>query len=288
MKQIGKSIRDKLFNLAKDQGVNYQYLLIHFFHERFLCRLSVSSYRNNFYLKGGALLYALNTGEKQRYTLDIDFSVHQMDYKSENIAEALLEICKIPVNDGVEFDGSSLNTMLIKENDVYGGIRISIEARLDTIRQRLQIDIGYGDPVYPNHHVITIPALIEEMTSPTVLVYTLESVIAEKFHAMIELSGLNSRLKDFYDVHQLLSSGNIEAAILKEAIVATFNNRRTYFVHNHALFTPDFAADYSRNRMWQAFLKKIGQAGQLPFPQVMAEIKTVLQPVWESLNSENT
>jgi predicted nucleotidyltransferase component of viral defense system len=124
MKQIGKSIRDKLYNIAARQGINYQHLLIRYFHERFLYRLSESGYRKNFYLKGGTLLYAFNTAEQQRYTLDMDFSLHKMSYEMKIVEGAVKDICRIEINDGVRFDGKTLNTRLIKENNVYGGIRI--------------------------------------------------------------------------------------------------------------------------------------------------------------------
>lgn len=101
MKQLGKSIRARLYNIASNKGINYQHLLIRFFHERLLYRISVSRYRDNFYLNGGALLYALNTSEKQRYTLDIDFSLHKMQYEMQTVAEAMKEICDITVNDAV-------------------------------------------------------------------------------------------------------------------------------------------------------------------------------------------
>ncbi len=284
MKRMGKSIRDRLYSIAKDQDIKYQHLLIRFFHERLLYRLSVSRYCNNFYLKGGALLYAFNTGEKPRYTLDIDFSLHQMHYELETVARAMLEICEIKANDAVQFHGQSMATGLIRENNVYGGMRISIDATLDTIRQRLQIDVGYCEAENVNHNYISFPVLLEDFSKPSVLVYTAEYVIAEKFHAMIELSELNSRMKDFYDVHQLITAGKYDETLLKQAIATTFANRKTSYVQNHGLFRQEFAADSDRNRMWQAFLKKIGHSEELSFTRVMKNIVNVLQPIWLSLD----
>lgn len=287
MKQLGKSIRARLYNIASNKGINYQHLLIRFFHERLLYRISVSRYRDNFYLKGGALLYALNTSEKQRYTLDIDFSLHKMQYEMQTVAEAMKEICDITVNDAVQFHSHSMETVLIRENNFYGGIRITIDAILDTIRQRMQIDVGYGDPANANLNPIHFPVLLEDFAQPFVLVYSVEFVIAEKFHAMIELSELNSRMKDFYDVYQLLSTGKYDVDALTKAVITTFNHRKTSFAPNHALFSPEFVADINRHRMWQAFLKKIGHAEEVPFTQVMQSIKTVIEPIWNSLNSPN-
>ena len=285
MKNMGKSIRDRLYNIAQDQGIKYQHLLIRFFHERLLYRLSISRYRKNFYLKGGALLYAFSTGKKSRYTLDIDFSLHQMHYNLETVARAMQEIFGITTNDAVQFLSQSMDARFIRENNEYGGIRITIDAKLDTIRQRLQIDVGYGDPASANLSLINFPVLLEDFSQPFVFVYISEYVIAEKFHAMIELSELNSRMKDFYDVHQLITSGNYDETLLKQAIDNTFAARKTSFVPKHALFTQEFAADTGRNKMWQVFLDKIGQSEVLPFFRVMKEIAAVLQPIWQSLDN---
>jgi len=283
VKQSGKSIRARLYNIASNQGINYQHLLIRFFHERLLYRISVSRYRKNFYLKGGALLYAFKTGEKQRYTLDIDFSLHQMQYELETVEQAMQEICEIAAGDSVQFHTQSMDTRLIRENNVYENIRISIDVSLDTIRQRLQIDVGYGDPANACLNLISFPVLLEDFSQPSVYSYNVEFVIAEKFHAMIELSELNSRMKDFYDVFLLITAGQYCKTELREAIATTFANRKTYYVQNHALFTDAFATDSSRNLMWQVFLKKIGKAEKIPFTKVIEVITTVLKPIWESL-----
>jgi predicted nucleotidyltransferase component of viral defense system len=284
MKQIGKSIRARLYNIAAKENANYQHVLIRYFHERLLYRLSLSSYCNNFYLKGGTLLYAFETGEKKRYTLDIDFSLRKMEFEMDTIKNAFHEICKINDEDGVRFDSETLVAELIKENDRYGGLRVFIQATLDTIKQRLQVDIGYGDTVYPSPQMIGYPVLLSDLSQPVIQASTLETVIAEKFHAMIELSGLNSRMKDFYDVYQLLSAAKYDEDALKEAVVSTFDNRRTGFLKDHLLFTESFVEDSNRTRMWQAFLRKIGHRYPLSFSEVMEMITKVLKPAWELLS----
>ncbi len=143
--------------------------------------------------------------------------------------------------------------------------------------------MGYGEAANVNTNFISFPVLLEDFSQPSVLVYTAEYVIAEKFHAMIELSELNSRMKDFYDVHQLITSGKYDVTMLKQAIATTFANRKTSYVQNHGLFKQEFAADSDRNLMWQAFLKKVGHSEELSFTRVMKNIVTVLQPIWQSL-----
>jgi predicted nucleotidyltransferase component of viral defense system len=287
MKQVGKSIRARLYNIAANQGISYQHLLIRFFHERLLYRISVSRYRDNFYLKGGALLYAFNTDEKQRYTLDIDFSLHQMLYDMEIVAQAVKEICEITADDAVQFHSQSMKSVFIRENNIYSGIRITVEASLDAIKQRLQIDLGYGDPASANFNPINYPVLLEDFVQPSVLVYSVEFVIAEKFHAMIELAELNSRMKDFYDVYQLLTLGKFNVDVLTKAVITTFHYRKTPYAASHALFTYEFVSDINRNRLWKVFLKKIGQPEMVPFSQVMQTIASILEPIWKSLKSRD-
>ena len=162
-------------------------------------------------------------------------------------------------------------------------MRVFIQAHLDTIKQRMQVDIGYGDYIYPEPVTISFPVVLSNMTRPLVNAYTLETVISEKFHAMIELSELNSRMKDFYNVYHFLNADQYDAKILEEAVCATFDNRQTFFRTKHTLFTDEFVNDSQRNRAWQAFQKKIGQDTSLSFRQVVNEITRVLEPIWELL-----
>jgi predicted nucleotidyltransferase component of viral defense system len=286
MKQLEKSIRAKLYNISKRENINFQHLIIRYLHERLLYRISISSYRTKFYLKGGTLLYAYSQNEKPRYTLDIDFSLNQMEYEQQKVVSALKEICAIYDNDGVLFENQTIVANYIRENDIYGGLRVLIQAKLDTILQRLQVDIGYGDEIYPKPVEISFPVMLNNLATPVIYAYSLETVIAEKFHAMIELSVFNSRMKDFFDVYQLLNTEQYNDKILKQAVSTTFQNRETFFSENHALFTDEFANDTQRNRDWLSFLKKINRDASLQFPQVMTQITHVLKPIWEMLPIE--
>jgi predicted nucleotidyltransferase component of viral defense system len=286
MKNIGKSLRHKLYNISKESNLSFQHLIIRYFHERLLYRIYLSRFISNFYLKGGTLLYTFSTGEIWRYTMDIDFSLHQIEYDQQKIVDIFKEICSLPANDGVQFDVESISSGFIREGDMYGGIRVSIHSKLDTIQQRLQVDVGFGDAIFPKPVRINFPVILDELEMPLVFAYSMETVIAEKFHAMIALSEMNSRMKDFYDVYHLLLSGNYHPATLNEAVRATFDQRKTAYSENHELFTREFANNHSRNRQWQAFLKKINQPDDVPFPDVMAAITKILEPIWKSFPGE--
>ncbi len=286
MKNIGKSIRDKLYNLSKKNNISFQHLIIRYFHERLLYRISVSKYSDKFFLKGGALLYTFSSGEMWRYTMDIDFSLHQMEYDQQKIVETFKDISAIQDEDGVQFNVDSISSRFIRENDIYGGIRIFIETQLDTIQQRLQVDVGFGDSIYPKPIRIYYPVILNDVAIPSIYAYSLETVISEKFHAMIELSEMNSRMKDFYDVYHLLKAENLDQEILEEAIRVTFRQRNTFYQENHELFSTDFASNKNRILAWDAFLKKINHKDSLTFPWVLNEITLVLKPIWELIPRE--
>jgi predicted nucleotidyltransferase component of viral defense system len=284
MKHIAKSVRAKLYNISKERNISFQHLIIRYLHERLLYRLSISSFNNNFFLKGGTLLYAYSKTEKPRYTLDIDFSLRQMMYNIHNVVEAMKEICSIHDNDGVAFDNQTVTANEIKENDPYGGLRAFVMAKLDTIQQRLQVDIGFGDTIYPEPVKISFPVLLNNQSVPQINAYSIETIIAEKFHAMIDLADINSRLKDFYDVYKLIEAGDYNDTVLQQAVKATFKTRNTKYMENHILFKEEFWLDKLRNKNWAAFNQRVEIENPASFSTVMGEIKRVLLPVWESLH----
>ena len=281
---ISKLIKLKLLRIAKKERLDYQQVIIRYLYERLLYRLSVSNYREKFYLKGGVLLYAFEK-EFPRPTLDIDFLGVEIKNDAQHIKDVFMEICALPCKeDGIIFDTSTITTVEITENRVYMGIRVSFIARLDTIRQVMKMDIGFGDVVVPKPLVITYPALMDELPVATVFAYSLESVVAEKFQAMIEFSEVNSRYKDFYDVYKILRNQEFTDIALTSAIQATFRNRTTFYHQSHPLFTKEFAVNEERNRHWMRFLKKIKQDKNLSFETVMSVIVSKLQPIYEKVD----
>lgn len=285
-KDTAKSIKAKLLNIAKREGVNYQQLIIRYLHERLLYRLSVSPYKDKFCLKGGALLYAFET-EFPRPTLDIDFLGMKIKNDIETIKSVFQEILAISCDDGVRFDIQTAKAEEINESKACQGVRVTFTAKLDSINQAMRTDIGFGDVIIPTASNLTYPVLIDELPAPEILAYSLESVVAEKFQAMIELSEVNSRYKDFYDVYKILSSQQLNDPILQEAIRATFKNRATSYQENHLLFSESFRKDESRNLQWRRFLKKIKHDGELDFETVMSLIVSRLNTVYEAINAKN-
>lgn len=287
MKGSSASIRARLLNIAKEQGLSFQLIIIRYLQERLLYRLSQSKYRSKFYLKGGALLYAFE-GSKTRFTLDIDLLGKEIANNTQTIKSVFTEILSISnPNDGVWFNPETIDAEIIAEQDKHNGIRLFVEAGFHTIKQRMQVDIGFGDVVVPSvDNDIEYPVLLAESDVPVLLAYSTETLIAEKFQAMIELSLANSRMKDFYDVYKLFNSKKYDLPTLEEAIMATFSNRSTRYVENHSLFEDSFFNDAKRVKMWKAFLNKIGQDKDLDFLEIGRTITSILKPIWEGLQKQ--
>ena len=255
MKNTIPSIQSRLKNVAQKENKTYQIILIRYFIERLMYRLSVSPFRNNFCLKGGTLLYAFEE-EASRPTMDFYFLGLHIANEQLKLKNLFQTIAQIPCEeDCVLFLEQSITTSEIQKEGRYSGIRLKIDARLGNIRQLLQVDIGFGDVITPAPVEMSYPTLLP-MPIPQIIAYSVETVIAEKFEATIHLAAQNSRMKDFYDVFRLLKSGNYDVSILEEAIVNTFQRRETDFVENHVLFTTDFMENAKRQEDWKSFLKK--------------------------------
>lgn len=276
------SIRARLLNLAKQEGIDFQLIIIRFLHERLLYRLSVSDYSQQLILKGGAFIYAMQ-GLKSRPTIDVDLLGTQISNDIMALCEVFRQICAVESEDEVIFNQKSVVGELITQQDKYNGVRLYIDATFHTVRQRIQIDVGFGDIVIPVVQELEYPILLDEMQVPIIQAYSKETVIAEKFQAMIELSVVNSRMKDFYDVYKLLVDNEFDNGTLEEAIKATFANRETSYAENHALFSADFATNTQRKRSWAAFLNKINRDKELEFEKVMLLISEKLMPFWAKM-----
>ena len=278
-KNYGKSVRTRLVNLMNETGYKYMYLLARYFNERLLYRVSVSQYKDNFLLKGGSLLYALD-GLEARPTIDIDFMADRISRDRDNMTEIFRKIVAIGCDeDGVYFDTESIRPEPITVDKKYPGLRFYVTAHMDTIVHNISVDIGFGDVVSPCPMTIDFPLLLPNIPSVNLQAYSLETVVAEKFHAMIDRDETNSRIKDFFDCYMLLTQRNISDETLFEAIRATFDNRALAYKPNLKLFSDEFATDKERIIRWKAFLKKIKWKEEIPFPVVMQIIKDRLQPM---------
>lgn len=255
VKNIEASVKAQLQNKAKETNRPFAEVMQYYGMERFLYRFSKSKYADKFVLKG-ALLFAVWQIPDRRTTLDIDF-LARFDNEVTTIEKVMKEVCDTSVDpDGLNFDSQTVKGMKTKEDADYEGVRVKFTGFLDRARIPMQIDVGFGDIVYPKTKVIDYPVILD-FPKPHLNGYPQESVISEKFEAMIKLGLLNSRMKDFYDIWLMMRQFEFKGANIASAIKKTFNNRKTDIPNKKPLFANEIYDEKSdRQTLWSAFLKK--------------------------------
>ena len=227
-------MKGRLQSKAKETNQPYAEVLQYYGMERFLYRFAQSDYAGQFILKG-ALMFAVWDVPARRTTVDIDF-LGRVDNKVENIESVMRDVCKIKVPaDGLVFDAKTVKGERIKEGADYEGVRVKFFGFLEKSKIPMQIDVDFGDVITPKPLTIDYPTILS-FPPPHLQGYTFESVVAEKFEAMIKLGVLNSRMKDFYDIWLMTRQMNFEGKKLASAIKATFDNRETPLPANSPLF----------------------------------------------------
>ncbi len=274
------SIRARLLNISKQSGEDFQAILTRYAIERFLYRLGASGQRDTFILKG-AMLFVAWQGNLHRPTKDLDLLGFGAA-SPEDVAQRIREIARMPGDDGIAFDPASVVTEIIKEDAEYEGIRAKLVATLDQARIRLQIDVGFGDAVYPEPMTSEFPTVLTQIDPPVVRMYPPEVVIAEKLHAMVVLDIRNSRMKDFYDLWYLAGTRSFDLATLRRALHATFNRRRSPIPTEIPFaLTVGFLADDAKTQQWNGFLRRLRlQTGTPSLPEVGESIAGLLKPLF--------
>jgi predicted nucleotidyltransferase component of viral defense system len=255
VKNPAASIRARLLALAQSKGQDYQRILGRYAIERFLYRLGSSIYRDKFAIKG-ATLFTLWTGETHRPTKDLDLLGWGSSVIGE-VEEAIRTVCNMEANDGILFDSESLAGTRIKEEDEYEGVRVKFHAVLAGALIPMQVDIGFGDAVYPEPQLASFPVLLP-MEPPLIRAYPREATIAEKFHAMVVLDIRNSRMKDFYDIWFMANTWSFDMATLRKAILASFERRGVAIPQDVPFaLTEEFLGDPQKKEQWNAFIGRL-------------------------------
>lgn len=283
---VAASVRQRLLNEAKRRGESFDYIASLFARERFLARVSLSPHRDRLTLKGATVFAVWLL--VHRPTRDLDF-LGSGDFEPASAITIVRDIVGAAVeDDGLAFDAGSISAEPIREPDDYHGVRIRLEAVLDTARIRLQIDIGVGDVVTPPARLATLPAILENFSKPRVKVYPPETIVAEKLHTMVKLGIANSRMKDFFDVYVLACAREFDEALLSKALVRTFARRRTVIPAEPFALTVEFYSDRSKQAQWRAFLTKSGVDAPVAFTEVGDRLRAFLSPVLSSARSGAT
>ncbi|HUK01558.1 MAG TPA: nucleotidyl transferase AbiEii/AbiGii toxin family protein [Steroidobacteraceae bacterium] len=264
---------------AKAIGVDPNLVLVRYATERFLYRLSRSEHADRFVLKG-ALLMLVWLGETLRPTRDADL-LGFGELSEQSLPGILTDVCHVDAEpDGMEYLPSRIRVAPIRQEDAYGGLRTTIEARLANARLQVQVDVGIGDAVVPEPEWLDYPALLE-FPRARLRAYRAETVISEKLHAMVVLGEANSRMRDFFDVYVLANHNDFEAEALMRAVRATFERRRTPLpAATPVALVPAFARLSTKEIQWQGFLRKNGvRSAPTNFGEVIARIAVFLEPI---------
>lgn len=279
----GASVLAKLKNKARETGKSLQVHLQLFCQEEFLRKLSMSKYADNLVLKGGLFIYTL-TNFESRATVDIDFLMRQLPNSVEEIEKIITEILGVDTgNDFIELSAKGFEN--ISPQRKYKGVSFQIMGKIKNTRTPFNVDLGVGDIIVPKSEKRIIPVQLDEFTKPEISTYSLESTIAEKFDAILQLLEMTSRMKDFYDIYYLSNMFDFDGRKLQEAIFETLQNRGTTYSRDSLDKIKEFANDAQMISKWNLYLRTI-KMPELEFKTVIESIYIFLEPVWDAIISE--
>ena len=265
-----KQLKDLIRNLSKEVGIEAHVLIRKYMMERFLERVSSSKYNGSFILKGGMLVAAF-VGVEARATMDIDTTIKGIPVTIVDMERTITEISNIDLDDNVKFRIKKVSEIMDEEE--YSGIRFSMDAVLDGAVIPLKIDISTGDVITPREIAYSYKLMFEDRTIP-IMTYPIETVLAEKLETVISRSITNTRMRDFYDIHILLKSQNINADILALALERTAKKRGNFsLLENAESVLKIVKSDEDMKRLWNIYQKKFKYAGEYTWDEVIHSVR---------------
>ena len=264
-----KQLKDLIRNLSKEVGIEAHVLIRKYMMERFLERVSSSKYNGSFILKGGMLVAAF-VGVEARATMDIDTTIKGIPVTIVDMERTITEISNIDLDDNVKFRIKKVSEIM--DEAEYSGIRFSMDAVLDGAVIPLKIDISTGDVITPREIAYSYKLMFEDRTIP-IMTYPIETVLAEKLETVISRSITNTRMRDFYDIHILLKSQNIDADILALALERTAKKRGNFnLLENAESVLKAVKSDEDMKRLWDIYQKKFKYAGEYTWDEVIHSV----------------
>ena len=265
-----KQLKDLIRNLSKEVGIEAHVLIRKYMMERFLERVSSSKYNGSFILKGGMLVAAF-VGVEARATMDIDTTIKGIPVTMVDMERTITEISNIDLEDNVKFRIKKVSEIM--DEAEYSGIRFSMDAVLDGAVIPLKIDISTGDVITPREIAYSYKLMFEDRTIP-IMTYPIETVLAEKLETVISRSITNTRMRDFYDIHILLKSQNIDADILALALERTAKKRGNFnLLENAESVLKAVKSDEDMKRLWDIYQKKFKYAGEYTWDEVIHSVR---------------
>lgn len=271
MIRTSRQLKAFVRNLSKGNSTQAQIIIRNYIMERFLERISLSEYRKNFILKGGMLVSAM-VGLDTRSTMDIDATIKNLPLTMETAQDIIEKIISVPIDDGVLF--TIKNVASILEEAEYGGIRAALEAKIDTMRTPLQVDISTGDVITPQEVAYEFKLMFEERTI-SIWAYNLESVLAEKLETVLSRGTANTRLRDFYDLYVLKNdnSRTIDMTVFPKAFEATCSRRQSMpIVSDGHRILSEIKDSKIMMQLWHNYQKKYSYAESITWDDVMDAI----------------
>ena len=265
-----KQLKDLIRNLSKEVDIEAHVLIRKYMMERFLERVSSSKYNGSFILKGGMLVAAF-VGVEARATMDIDTTIKGIPVTIVDMERTITEISNIDLDDNVKFRIKKVSEIM--DEAEYSGIRFSMDAVLDGAVIPLKIDISTGDVITPREVAYSYKLMFEDRTIP-IMTYPIETVLAEKLETVISRSITNTRMRDFYDIHILLKSQNINADILALALERTAKKRGNFsLLENAESVLKIVKSDEDMKRLWNIYQKKFKYAGEYTWDEVIHSVR---------------
>ena len=273
-----RQLKDKVRNISNGNSNKANTLIRNFAMERFLERVSLSSYRNNFILKGGMLVASI-VGVDMRATMDIDTTVKALPLNENDVQRIIEDICSIELEDNVSFKIKSIKTIM--EEFDYPGIRVMMDVLLERMRQPIKIDISTDDVITPKAVEYDYKLMFEDRTI-SILTYNKETLLAEKIQTMINRGIANTRLRDFYDVYSVMQfyEEQIEKQVLRDAFQATCERRKTIFSADDMEETLNLIANDSHmEELWIQFKNNNFYVGELEWITVITYVKDKIEKI---------
>lgn len=278
MKLTAEQIKGRIRNVAKANNVDAIVLMRIFMMERFLERVSHSKYADNFIIKGGILVTSM-VGVSMRSTMDIDTTIRNINLSEEDAKRIITEIAAIDLDDGIIFEVQDV--MQIMDEMEYPGIRITMKALLGQTWTPLKIDISTNDAITPKEIKYDYKLMLEDR-SINLWTYNLETILAEKLQTILARAALNSRMRDFYDIHILIKAygNNIDKDILRMAFDATCAKRRTVDMKDTASeVLNNIATDNDLQALWAAYRRKYSYAENITYEEVVKSVREILSTI---------
>ena len=268
-------VKDKLKNISIKRNIDFNTLLRLYMYDRFIERLAVSKYRDNFILKGGFYLSTL-FGLESRFTKDIDTAIKDANFTKENIEKMIKSIIAIDINDGALISFIEIGN--IREEDQYGGFRAVLNVKVDTIRENFQIDIATGNPITPKPIVYKYHPILGD-SFVNVWSYNIETVIAEKLETILRRAEANSRIRDYYDLYLIYTKGwnDVKINDLRKAVDKTFEKRNyTGNIEEVVAILKD--SEIIKNR-WNLYKKKYEYANDIDYEEIMKCVEEIIKVI---------